>query len=199
MKSEHRLAADPTDDPAAPFAEEWRRWRRDRGAPERVRSSKLHVPGWPARGKFSDYDRHRLAVMLPMHRRLIEDFVDGVHYDGAEPMPWSKKSSTAYAYDALWFLLHSLSPFLHSRSTPVFLVAHAQLCEWNYNLPTNPDSARRRLEIITASVQREQRENPAANPTEAGSVCRRHPSIAIGQRNRNRHSLPHTADAGDQY
>ena len=133
--------------------------------------------------------------MLPTHRRLIEDFVDGMHYEGAVPMPWCEKSSSAYAYDALGFTLNSLSRFLLSPTSPVFLVAHAALREWGYNLPANPSSVRRAFEKIRASVRREQRGAPDAEPDEAGDTCRRYPSFALTVHGRDRRSLPHHSRA----
>jgi hypothetical protein len=190
------LPSNPSDNRAAPFAPEaTRRWH-DRSDPAQGHLAKLPVPGWPQRGRYVEADRVRLAVMLPTHRRLIEDFVDGMHFEGASPMPWREKSSRAYAYDAFGFALNSLSPFLLSPTSPVLLVTHAALLEWGYNLPAKPTSTRRALEKIRACVRQEQRGAPDAEPDEAGPTCRRYPSIALIVHEQDRRSLPRHGRAG---
>jgi hypothetical protein len=166
-------------DLAAPSAAQPGRRRRDRVAPEPELLEKLAVPGWPKRGRFKLKDLIRLVVALAWLPRLIEDFVDGVHYDGAEPMPWGEKLRGAYADDALAFTLHYLSHIVLSRSSPVFLVAHAWLRTAGFYLHKRPAVARSNLKRLFARCSREQRAAPDAQPDEAGKTCLEHPTIAI--------------------
>jgi hypothetical protein len=137
--------------------------------------------------------------MLPCLPRLIEDLVDGVHYDDARPPPWRGKLSRAYGYDALALAHSTLAAFVTARSTPVFRVAHAALRELGYNLPASPKSARREIERIFARVRSEWRCAPGAEPDKAGPACLRNPSIAIILRRRDRRPLLCTAAASNKH
>ncbi len=176
---------------ALPTAEELARQLRDRDWP--------YVPGWPARGKFSEDDKLRISVCWPSFSARTHDFVAGLHMVQDSTVPRDEKRLRRYAYDALWLVHNNLSCIVVTRSAPIFRVACAVLLEAGFDLPPKATTCRRELAKIIARVRREQRAVPEADPSEAGVTCKSFPTIAIGVARRDRAELPTQIDASRRH
>lgn len=114
-------------------------------APARDDWPDLYVPGWPARGRFNDWDRMKIAIALPRLMACAIELVFECHFCFDSPFQARPDRLRCLAFDMLEFLHGGLKDVVDARATPIFRVAHAALLERGFDLSRSPESVGREL------------------------------------------------------
>jgi hypothetical protein len=109
----------------------------------------LVIPNWP-HGKFAKDDA--AAVLSYLIFGLEAEINGWIRRRDRTLGDYSPRRDLQEAYDLLGVLYLRLRALTRCRATPTFRIAHAWLLRMGFSVPTNPNSARRRLQEVASAI-----------------------------------------------